>query len=171
MRLGCPDPGWASRADLQPSMRPRRVRLGCAGQLGNDRFHIPPSMRPRRVRLGCQARQGGDRGNLVTFNEAEARAPRMPPYLQPLVSQGNLAVFSRDSFQRRSNPVPSYMPTCSPCQRALRFQHLKEIRAETGLFTSLNRSKTAGESGATMKPQALAHNSLSKAPHHHITVA
>src|SRR5579871_5962010 len=35
-------------------------------------------MRPRRVRLGCQRRRSSFGAAIRSFNEAEARAPRMP---------------------------------------------------------------------------------------------
>ena len=60
-----------------PSMRPRRVRLGC--QFSGDRRSVRemPSMRPRRVRLGCRVEQYETEDWRKSFNEAEARAPRM----------------------------------------------------------------------------------------------
>src|SRR5579872_4164818 len=59
-------------------MRPRRVRLGCCLVDRADRLRRLASMRPRRVRLGCRAALQADHVADHGFNEAEARAPRMP---------------------------------------------------------------------------------------------
>ena len=61
------------------SMRPRRARLGCRERdRARSRCDLrATSMRPRRARLGCHChRRDHDPGR--SFNEAEARAPRMP---------------------------------------------------------------------------------------------
>ena len=79
MRLGCAPQADQSRVLVMPSMRPKRVRLGCLLYIARPAaVPIRPSMRPKRVRLGC-SHHGYHDGRLVgSFNEAEARAPRMP---------------------------------------------------------------------------------------------
>ena len=60
-------------------MRPRRARLGCRGKpLSHRHEYQRASMRPRRARLGCARAIGAVGQRKMRFNEAEARAPRMP---------------------------------------------------------------------------------------------
>src|SRR5579883_734659 len=63
------------------SMRPRRARLGCGGGEKYRPVGRQASMRPRRARLGCLLAAGGWGLLSKGFNEAEARAPRMPRLL------------------------------------------------------------------------------------------
>ena len=59
-------------------MRPGRARPGCRGAMpGGMRFY-PASMRPGRARPGCTAPDWSATDHPVRFNEAGARAPRMP---------------------------------------------------------------------------------------------
>ncbi len=69
--------GVAVDRRVDASMRPRRARLGCSGRR-HERDHArDASMRPRRARLGCASRSTRSRSEPTSFNEAEARAPRM----------------------------------------------------------------------------------------------
>ena len=65
-------------ADPAASMRPRRARLGCHNRSSKPAKPARASMRPRRARLGCLGSELTLRQHLIGFNEAEARAPRMP---------------------------------------------------------------------------------------------
>ncbi len=58
-------------------MRPRRVRLGYRDvEVGQERHH-GASMRPRRVRLGYLPANMANPSTTASFNEAEARPPRI----------------------------------------------------------------------------------------------
>jgi hypothetical protein len=46
-------------------------------------------MRPRRARLGLRAARPGRSIRCTSFNEAEARAPRIVPAYRPLGAQAN----------------------------------------------------------------------------------
>src|SRR5579885_322827 len=63
-------------------MRPRRARLGCFGPAMAVVSQFVASMRPRRARLGCGRSLSRSSKSWNRFNEAEARAPRMPPQPQ-----------------------------------------------------------------------------------------
>ncbi len=67
----------ATRGGCRASMRPRRARLGCARRRDAADADLPASMRPRRVRLGCEAVGNRRPWTRRSFNEAEARTPRM----------------------------------------------------------------------------------------------
>ena len=58
-------------------MRPRRARLGCEAEIAEVYGLTLASMRPRRARLGCLRIQVKTATYDRSFNEAEARAPRM----------------------------------------------------------------------------------------------
>ncbi len=59
-------------------MRPRRARLGWYGHRGDSLLaRLPASMRPRRARLGWRRSPPSLYDARMSFNEAEARTPRM----------------------------------------------------------------------------------------------
>ena len=79
-RPGCPARVEARRAEgAHPSMRPGRARPGCRDpHLRIRAVAAHPSMRPGRARPGCLGLRWLNAIERQTFNEAGARAPRMP---------------------------------------------------------------------------------------------
>ena len=77
-RLGWLPWSWRRHRQYQyASMRPRRGRLGWNGTAQSGEAAVLISMRPRLGRLGWYFKDEGARFVNASFNEAEARAPRM----------------------------------------------------------------------------------------------
>ena len=98
---------------LGASMRPRLVSLGCAAY--ESRVRCGPevaSMRPRLVSLGCEAVPCGRLGRCHSFNEAEARKPRMRP------SVAHALMSSIASFNEAEARKPRMLEQIGPVYRA-----------------------------------------------------
>src|SRR5579875_1165046 len=81
-------------------------------------------MRPRRARLGCRSQLDGTLFVVTSFNEAEARAPRMHPTLQALGRPGNLAAISTGVAEGRAKRAGFRTRSYLPCQTAHDFNSL-----------------------------------------------
>ena len=151
VRLGCKSREEAHSQHMQASMRQRRVRLA---QLSRSiaRTRMPlfdASMRPRRVRLGCYGRRRDSTPSNadIRFNEAEARAPRMPARRPPWAP-----MFGQE--------VPSMRPRrvrlgCGSNQgiQYLAFDGFNEAEARAPRMQLSNRAVPTSGRVASMRPR------------------